>query len=158
MTQSKELIQPYNGDPLIGDLSTPVNNSAFTRTFINNLPAYRKNLSPLVRGLEIGLAHGYFVLGPWVNFGPLRGTPSANMAAFISALSLLLVATAGMSIYGLATFQKDDSSSTDPLKTADGWGQLTAGFFMGAMGGLLAAYLLLENFAGIDSIFRGTFH
>ncbi|MFS8807025.1 photosystem I reaction center protein subunit XI, partial [Synechococcus sp. R6-10] len=35
------------------------------------------------------------------------------------------------------------------------WGDLTAGFFLGGMGGVFAAYFLLENFAGIDAIFRG---
>lgn len=155
---SKDFVQPYNGDPLIGDLSTPVNNSAFTRAFIDNLAAYRKNLSPLVRGLEIGLAHGYFIVGPWVKLGPLRDSASANLAALISAIALLLIATACMSVYGLASFQKDDSGSTEPLRTGEGWSQLTAGFFVGAMGGAFAAYLLLENFAGIDALLRGTFH
>ncbi|WP_410223215.1 photosystem I reaction center subunit XI, partial [Limnospira platensis] len=68
------LIQAYNGDPFVGHLSTPISDSAFTRTFIGNLPAYRPGLSPLLRGLEIGMAHGYFIGGPWVKFGTQRGT------------------------------------------------------------------------------------
>ena len=36
-----ELIKPYNGDPFVGHLSTPISDSDFTRAFIGNLPAYR---------------------------------------------------------------------------------------------------------------------
>jgi photosystem I subunit 11 len=75
--RNAELIQPYNGDPFTGHLSTPISDSAFTRAFISNLPAYRKGLAPLVRGLEIGLAHGYFLIGPWVKLGPLRDSDAA---------------------------------------------------------------------------------
>ena len=51
--RNAELIQPYNSDPFTGHLSTPISDSAFTRAFIDNLPAYRKGLAPLVRGLEL---------------------------------------------------------------------------------------------------------
>lgn len=32
--------------------------------FLQNLPIYRRDISPGFRGLEIGLAHGYFLMGP----------------------------------------------------------------------------------------------
>jgi Photosystem I reaction centre subunit XI len=60
-----ELIKPFNGDPFTGHLATPISASDFTKAFIGNLPAYRKGLSPLVRGLEIGLAHGYLQPSSW---------------------------------------------------------------------------------------------
>ena len=44
-------IKPYNNDPSVGHLSTPVTTSALTKTFLGNLPAYRTGLSPLLRGL-----------------------------------------------------------------------------------------------------------
>ncbi|MFS8871237.1 photosystem I reaction center protein subunit XI, partial [Synechococcus sp. R5-15] len=50
---------------------------------------------------------------------------------------------------------KPETPGAAPLATARGWGDLTAGFFLGGMGGVFAAYFLLENFAGIDAIFRG---
>ncbi len=62
------------GDPEVGNLSTPVNGSAFTKAYINALPAYRRGLSPNRRGLEIGMAHGYFLYGPFAVLGPLRLT------------------------------------------------------------------------------------
>lgn len=152
--RNAELIKPYNGDPFVGHLSTPISDSDFTRAFIGNLPAYRKGLSPILRGLEIGLAHGYFLIGPWVKLGPLRDSDVAALGGLISGLALILIATACLSVYGLVSFQGENASS-DPLKTAEGWSQLTGGFFIGATGGAFVAFFLLSNFAVVDSIFRG---
>jgi len=44
--RNMEMVKPYHGDPFVGHLSTPISDSAFTRAFIGNLPAYRKGLSP----------------------------------------------------------------------------------------------------------------
>jgi photosystem I subunit 11 len=154
---SDELIKPYNGDPFTGHLSTPISDSAFTRAFIGNLPAYRKGLSPLLRGLEIGMAHGYFLVGPWTILGPLRDSGEAAVGGLISAVALILIATACLSIYGLATFQGDKKSS-DSLQTSEGWSQFTGGFFVGATGGAFVAYLLIANFPIVDKIFTGGFN
>ncbi|MBO0349375.1 photosystem I reaction center protein subunit XI [Phormidium pseudopriestleyi FRX01] len=159
-----EIVKPYGGDPFVGHLSTPVSDSAFTKAFIGNLPAYRKGLSPILRGIEIGMAHGYFLIGPWIKYGPLRDYPeAANLGGLVSAMSLILIGTACMSVYGIASFQAtgdDDYPSKNPqapadLKTAEGWSQLTAGFFVGGMGGVFVSYFLLENLSGVDAIFRG---
>ena len=32
----------------------------------------RPNLTPIARGAEIGFTHGYFLVGPFYAFGPLR--------------------------------------------------------------------------------------
>lgn len=160
-----QVVQPYNGDPFTGNLSTPISDSGFTRAFIGNLPAYRKGLSPILRGLEIGMAHGYFIIGPWVKFGSLRDYgEAANLGGLICGLALILIATACMSVYGIASFQdqknipNSNPQAPDQLKTAEGWSQLTAGFFVGAMGGAFVAFFLLENFATVDAIFRGLVH
>lgn len=153
-----EMIKPYGGDPFVGNLSTPISDSAFTRAFIGNLPAYRKGLSPLLRGLEIGMAHGYFIIGPWVLLGPLRDSDYANLGGLISGISLILIATVCLSIHGLVTFQGESSEAADPLYTGEGWSQLAGGFFVGGMGGAFVAYFLLENFAVVDGIMRGLFN
>lgn len=157
-----EVVHPYNGDPFVGHLSTPISDSAFTRAFIGNLPAYRKGLSPILRGLEIGMAHGYFLVGPWVKLGPLRDYPdAANLGGLISALGLILIATACLSAYGIVSFKEssgypsENPQAPTSLRSAEGWSQFTAGFFVGAMGGAFVAYFLLENFTGLDAIFRG---
>ena len=152
--RNAELIKPWKGDPFTGNLSTPISDSPFTKAFIGNLPAYRKGLAPIVRGLEIGLAHGYFLIGPWVKLGPLRDSDTAALGGLISGLALILIATACLSVYGLVTFE-DESGSKDSLQTADGWSQLTGGFFIGATGGAFVAFFLLNEFSTVDSIFRG---
>ncbi len=163
--RNMEVVTLYNDDPYIGHLATPISASGFTKTFIGNLPAYRERVSPVLRGLEVGLAHGYFLLGPWVIFGPLRDYEKASyLGALISVIGLVLIATACMSIFGLVSFPKDESQvpylqdnpqAPDDLKTAQGWSQFTGGFFIGAMGGAFAAYFLLENSGILDSMIRG---
>ncbi len=147
-------VQPYKGDPFTGHLSTPISDSDFTRAFIGNLPAYRKGLSPLLRGLEIGMAHGYFLIGPWVKLGPLRDSTTANLGGLISGIALILIATACLSAYGLVSFQKK-SEGAEFLQTDEGWSQFAGGFFIGGMGGAFVAFFLLENFSVVDDIFRG---
>ncbi|MDY6783040.1 MAG: photosystem I reaction center protein subunit XI [Cyanobacteriota bacterium] len=164
-TPDTEMIKPFNGDPFVGHLATPISASGFTKTFIGNLPAYRKGISPLLRGLEIGMAHGYFLAGPWTVFGPLRDYEgAAALGGLISALAIILIGTACMSAYGLTTFDDEDlqaayfKSNPDApnnLKTASGWSQFTGGFFVGAMGGAFVAYFLLENLGGVKAILTG---
>ncbi|MDM7327139.1 MAG: photosystem I reaction center protein subunit XI [Thermosynechococcus sp. Uc] len=157
---AEELVKPYNGDPFVGHLSTPISDSDLVKTFIGNLPAYRQGLSPILRGLEIGMAHGYFLIGPWVKLGPLRDSDVANLGGLISGIALILIATACLAAYGLVSFQKGGKggSSSDPLKTAEGWSQFTAGFFVGAMGAAFVAFFLLENFSVVDGIMTGLFN
>ena len=153
-----EMIKAYNDEPFVGHLSTPISDSAFTRAFIGNLPAYRQGLSPILRGLEIGMAHGYFLIGPWVKLGPLRDSEFAYLGGLISGIALILLATACLSAYGIVSFQGDSSEAADPLKTPEGWSQFAGGFFVGAMGGAFVAFFLLENFSVLDGIMRGLFN
>ena len=138
-----QFIKPYNDDPFVGNLSTPVTTSSFTKLYLGNLPAYRKDISPLFRGLEIGMAHGYFLIGPFYKLGPLRNSPSALLVGFLSALGLICFATAGLAIYGYVSFK--EGGSVDSLQTSEGWEKFTGGFFVGAFGGAAFAYLMLKN-------------
>ena len=66
---SLQVVQPINGDPFIGMLETPVTSSPLVANFLSNLPAYRTGVSPLLRGVEVGLAHGLLLTGrTWQNF------------------------------------------------------------------------------------------
>nr|YP_010471143.1 photosystem I reaction center subunit XI [Synarthrophyton patena]UVF62972.1 photosystem I reaction center subunit XI [Synarthrophyton patena] len=145
-----DFIQPYNNDPFVGNLSTPISTSSFTKSFISNLPAYRRGLSPLSRGLEIGMAHGYFLIGPFDKLGPLRNTDVALLAGFLSTVGLVIILTTCLSMYGNVSFDKDDSK--DLLQTSIGWRQFTGGFLVGSIGGAGFAYLLLANSPVIQSI------
>ena len=145
-----DFIKPYNNDPFVGNLSTPVSTSGITKSFISNLPAYRQGVSPLLRGLEIGMAHGYFLVGPFDKLGPLRNTDVALLAGFLSAVGLIVILTTCLSMYGNVSFDKDDT--TDILQTSSGWSQFTGGFLVGAIGGAGFAYLLLANSPVVQSI------
>jgi photosystem I subunit XI len=165
MTDSNnDIIKPFRGDPFVANLSTPITDSPLARAFINNLPAYRPGLTPFMRGLEIGMAHGYFLVGPEVVVGPLRETAhGANLSGLITAIFIAALACLGISIFALTTFQGNprgaySSYSRDflrPLRKREEWNQLNAGIFLGAMGGAIFAYLLLENFTDLDAILRG---
>ncbi|MGG6270098.1 photosystem I reaction center subunit XI [Leptolyngbya sp. AN03gr2] len=157
-------IKPYNGDPWWGNLSTPINDSPIARAFIRNLPAYRPGLTPFMRGLEIGIAHGYFLVGPEVVVGPLRETAhGANLSGLITAVYITASACLGISIFALAMFQGNPRGAYNvysqdqlrPLRKKEDWFQLNGGIFLGAMGGAIFAYLLLENFIDLDSMLRG---
>jgi len=97
-------IKPYNDDPFVGHLATPITSSSLTRALLKNLPAYRFGLTPLLRGLEIGLAHGYFLIGPFAKLGPLRNSDIGLLAGFFSTVGLILILTLGLTIYGAASF------------------------------------------------------
>ena len=140
-----EFVKPYNNDPFVGNLSTPVTTSTATKLYLGNLPIYRKGLSPLMRGLEIGMAHGYFLIGPFYVLGPMRNTENALLVGFIAALGLIFILTIGLTTYGLASFSDNEESTL--LESSKGWRNFTSGFFIGAFGGDIIAYLLLSNIA-----------
>ena len=145
-----DFIKPYNQDSFVGNLSTPVSTSSLTKTFLSNLPIYRRGLSPLLRGLEVGMAHGYFIIGPFDKLGPLRNTDVALLSGFLSAVGLIIILTTCLSMYGNVSFGKDNL--TDILQTSDGWRQFTAGFLVGAIGGAGFAYLLLVNIPTLQTL------
>jgi photosystem I subunit 11 len=139
-----EFVKPYNDDPFVGNLSTPVTTSTATKLYLGNLPIYRRGLTPLLRGLEIGMAHGYFLIGPFYILGPLRNSENALLIGLLSALGLVLILTLGLTIYGLASFQKNENEG---LESSTGWKKFTSGFSIGGFGGAVVAYVLLANIA-----------
>lgn len=140
-----EFVKPYNNDPFVGNLSTPVTTSTATKLYLGNLPIYRKGLTPLFRGLEIGMAHGYFLIGPFYILGPLRNSENALLIGLISAFGLIFILTIALTIYGLASFPQNGTG--EGLESAKGWRQFTGGFLIGALGGSSVAYMLLNNIA-----------
>ena len=139
MAASSKFIKPYNGNPQLGNLETPLNSSGLTKGFIGNLPAYRPGLSAQRRGLEIGMAHGYWLVGPFAILGPLRNEPIGLLAGFLSACGIVLLMTMALSIYSYVT---DDDTF---LGSKENWSNFAAGFLVGGFGGAITAYLLIEN-------------
>ena len=137
------LIRPYNNDPFVGHLSTPITSSRTTRAILENLPAYRYGLTPLLRGLEIGLAHGYFLIGPFAKLGPLRDSEIGLLAGFLSTIGLIIILTLGLTIYGIVSFGQD--SSDNSLQSKKSWDQFKGGFFVGACGSAGFAFICLSS-------------
>jgi len=139
MTQAKVYITA-DGDPQIGNFLTPVNNSPAIKFFIDWLPINRPGLGPISRGLEIGMAHGYWLVGPFTQLGPLRSEPVGTVVGLLGACSIVLLMTMALSIYGYVTPLKETA-----VGDAKGWSEFAAGFLIGGVGGAVVAYLLLVN-------------
>ena len=123
-SKSFDVVAPFKGDPFVGHLSTPITSSNLTKTYLSLLPAYKSGLSPLLRGINIGFVHGYFLLGPFVKLG-----------------------TTCLLIYGFVTFsEKKDATNKSAVDflSAKGWRQFTSGFIVGGFGGAGIAYILLK--------------
>jgi photosystem I subunit 11 len=138
-----QFIKPYNDDPFVGNLATPISTSSFTRSFLSNLPAYRVGLSPLLRGLEIGMAHGYFLVGPFYKLGPLRASDVALLSGLFSSIGLIIIMSACLAIYGVVSFEETENK--DVLQSSQGWRQFTSGWLVGSIGGAIFAYTLISN-------------
>lgn len=145
------------GDPQIGNLATPVNASGFTEALINNLPAYRRGLSPFRRGLEIGMAHGYWLIGPFAKLGPLRDSDVADLAGLLSTVGLIVISTIALSIYASSNPPKPIATITNPhpsesLTSQEGWNEFGSGFLIGGIGGAAFAYLLISNLEVLQKV------
>lgn len=142
------IVQPFQNDPQVGNFATPVNTNGVTLTWIKNLPIYRDGLSPVTRGLEVGMAHGYLLLGPFLKLGPLRNTDQALFAGFGGASALVVILSICLFLYGGSVFQdkrKPVGVLPDNLQTYKGWSFFTSGFLIGGIGGVIfACFILLE--------------
>ena len=137
------------GDPQIGDLATPINSSGFSKALINNLPAYRPGLSAQRRGLEIGMAHGYLLFGPFAMGSHFRNSVHAELVGVIAAVSLVVILTLCLSAYSSISVGKPIAGVTvatppEALGTQEGWSEFSSGFLIGGIGGAIFAYGLYE--------------
>ncbi len=142
------LVQPPRGNPQLGSLDTPISASPLVLTWVKNLPIYRAGLSPIARGLEIGMAHGYLLLGPFYTLGPLRQTDQALLAGFGSTAGLVAILSVCLYLYGSVVFQarsRPIGQLPENLRTYQDWSFFTSGFLVGGLGGaLFACFILLE--------------
>ncbi len=146
--RNREVVHPAFDDSQIGNLETPINSSGIVKAYINNLPALREGISSMRRGLEVGMAHGYWLIGPFAKLGPLRDTDIANLAGLLSTIGLIVISTIAISLYagsqppvpvGNVTLPK----IPDTFKTPHGWSDYASGFLIGGIGGAVFAYALL---------------
>jgi photosystem I subunit XI len=156
-------IKPYRQDPFVGHLATPITTSAFTRAYLRLLPAYRLGLTPFSRGTEIGFAHGYFLVGPFYTYGPLRAAEfsiNSLSVGVLAALALVFILTVALTIYGSVTYDVEDNpllmklvrqklssdassipqvKRTSELDSIFGWQKFSEGFFIGGLLGTVVA-------------------
>ena len=148
--KSFDVVSSFQGDPFVGHLSTPITTSSLTKTYLSLLPAYKSGLSPLLRGLNIGFVHGYLLLGPFTKLGPLRDSQVGSYVGLISAISLIIILTACLVIYGFVSFSDNKKTTTlqknemSDLLSSKGWNQFVSGFIVGGFGGASVAYALLK--------------
>merc|ERR1711862_987177 len=145
--ENADVIQPLNNDPFIGMLETPVTSSSIVVNYISNLPIYRIGVPILLRGFEIGLAHGFFLPGPFIKLGPLRNVEgTAEIAGCMSAACLVVILAACLSIYGAVSFQRKETLNIktlsgrtivrDELQTSTGWANFASGWVVGGISGV----------------------
>jgi len=147
--KSFDVVSSFQGDPFVGHLSTPITTSNLTKTYLSLLPAYKSGLSPLLRGMNIGIVHGYFLLGPFVKLGPLRDSQVSNFVGFVSTISLLIILTTCLLIYGFVSFYDNRTKEGTKSEAIDflnfkGWSQFSSGFIVGGFGGASIAYVVLK--------------
>ncbi len=158
--RNREVVFPEWRDPQRGNLETPINASALSKWFINNLPAYRPGITTLRRGLEVGMAHGYWIFGPFAKLGPLRNTDNANLAGLLATLSFVVILTGTLSLYANSNPPQPVTTVTvpnppDTFKTKEGWNTYASGFLIGGLGGAVVAYLLTSNIGLIQALTGG---
>ena len=132
----------------VGHLMTPITASSVSIKFLQNLPAYRLSGTSLLRGLEIGLAHGFFLLGPFLTLSPLRNSNSSLLIGFLSTIGLSIILNLAVSIYGYAMFYQssvEKTPKTSSLQTLILWKQFGYGLFIGFWSGCIFAVLALNN-------------
>jgi photosystem I subunit XI len=149
--RNREVVNPP-GDIYDGNLATPINSAPIVKAYINALPAYRQGISAMRRGLEIGMAHGYWLIGPFAKLGPLRDTNIANLAGLLSTFGLILISTIAISLYAYSNPPQPTTTFTipnppDTYKSGHGWNEYATGFLIGGVGGATVAYFLLDNIA-----------
>nr|WP_155752168.1 photosystem I reaction center subunit XI [Scytonema sp. UIC 10036] len=156
--RNREVVFPEWRDPQRGNLETPINASPLTKWYIGNLPAYRPGITTFRRGLEIGMAHGYWIFGPFAKLGPLRDTANANLAGLLATLGLIVIATGSLSLYGNSNPPQPHVTVTTPnppeaFKSGEGWNNFASAFLIGGIGGAVVAYLLTSNLGLIQGLF-----
>lgn len=149
----RQVVHPA-GDPQIGNLATPINSSGIVKSYLQSLTAYRSGLKPFRRALEVGIFHGYIVVGPFVALGPLRDTEARLLAGTLSALGLVFISAILIYLYAYSNppAPLDHIAVKKPaaLESRHDWLEYARGFLIGGIGGVsLAAFLLglIGNFS-----------
>jgi photosystem II CP43 chlorophyll apoprotein len=160
-----DLIQPPQTRQA-NNMAASIDSKDFTLNFLKYLPIYRPGVNSFSRGLEIGMAHGYWLIGPFAVLGSILSLSDASVGNFIGLLaagSLILILTIGFSVYGTNSFEKHLETVPQPalatvpnvpdsVQNVDDWSQFTTGFLIGGIGGAIFAYLLLNSLSMFQAL------
>merc|ERR1712151_67597 len=152
------LIQWRGKEMFAGDqVRTPVTDGGFAKQYINALAFYREGLKPWQRGLEIGMAHGYFLIGPFVSLGPLRNTPEAATVGLLCGCAVVGLVSIGGLIFG--TTVKPTRFDKPGDSPAAGWQEMINLHAFGGLGGAGFAHALITVFGSCaeSALFRRVF-
>jgi len=142
---SNAWVQWRGPEPFAGDqVQSIVSDGAFGRAFLDNLAIYRKGLKNWQRGLEIGMAHGYFIIGPFVSTGPLRNTPEAATVGLLAGCALIGIASVGGLLFSQTARPRILDEPGKPR--ASGFVELINWHAVGGLGGAGFAHALLTIF------------
>lgn len=142
---TKAPIQWRGPEHFAGDqCQTPVNAGGFAKQFIKAWAFYRDDLKPWQRGVEIGLAHGYFLIGPFVALGPLRNTPEAATVGLLSGVAVVGIVTTGGLMFSKiikpTLFDKEGDAE------GSGFNEVITWHGIGGIGGAAFAHTLISVF------------
>jgi len=132
--------EPFAGDQVI----TLTENGLFAKQFLSALAFYREGLKPWQRGLEIGMAHGYFLIGPFTSLGPLRNTPEAATVGLLCGCAIVGIVSIGGLIFGSTI--KPTRFDKDGDKPGAGFIEMINWHAVGGLGGAGFAHALITVF------------
>ena len=139
------IIQWKGKEPFAGDqVQTLLENGRFSKQFLSNLAFYREGLKPWQRGLEIGMAHGYFLIGPFTSLGPLRNTPEAATVGLLCGCAIVGLVSVGGLIFGSTIKPTRFDKPGD--KPASGFIEMINWHAIGGLGGAGFAHALITIF------------
>merc|ERR1719188_637824 len=143
--ESGAYLQWRGEEPFAGDqIKTIVSDGRFSKQFIANTAFYREGLKPWQRGLEIGMAHGYFIIGPFVSLGPLRNTPEAATVGLLAGCAVIGIVSVGGLLFGTTLKPTLFDRKGDPA--ASGFQELINWHALGGIGGAGFAHALITVF------------
>jgi len=139
------IIQWKGKEQFAGDqVQTLLENGRWSKQFLSNLAFYREGLKPWQRGLEIGMAHGYFLIGPFTSLGPLRNTPEAATVGLLCGCAVVGIVSIGGLIFG-STIKPTRFDKPDD-KPAAGFIEMINWHAIGGLGGAGFAHALITIF------------
>ena len=139
------IIQWKGKEPFAGDqVQTLLENGRWSKQFLSNLAFYREGLKPWQRGLEIGMAHGYFLIGPFTSLGPLRNTPEAATVGLLCGCAIVGIVSVGGLIFGSTIKPTRFDKPGD--KPAAGFIEMINWHAIGGLGGAGFAHALITIF------------